>query len=123
MVLGRRESSFDLSELTRDGFFLLVSTAQGSVGTQSSALLGSALVSGLVPALTASLPFDPGGFPPVGPRCLLFCEDFQSLTGVDWDPFLSGREARGLSVVLSTQSLRGFRSPGSLRGLWVIAGY
>lgn len=102
-AMGQRESLVDFHAMLEDGLIVLVSTGSGLIGSQPSALIGSALVSAFE-SFASSRPSVDGG--PPGP--LVVCDEYRSFAGVDWDYFLS--DASSLGTVLSTPSL--------VRGWW-----
>ena len=100
-VLGQPRSTIDLRRTTHDGGILLVSTAQGSVGRDVSALVGASILN-LVDAVIR----EQGSLPPEKRRgALVVVDEMQSMPGVDYESMLSELGKFGASFVLATQSL------------------
>ena len=120
-ALGQRRSGVDLGRVLTDGMVLLVSTGLGVIGPAYSALVGGAFVGLLECALRGQkdLPQSPRR------RCLLVCDDFRKIVGVDWEGMLAEARKYGVSLVLAAQSLvpldRGLRTR-ILGDVGVIAG-
>ncbi len=100
-VLGQSESTIDVRNTILDGGILLVSTAQGSIGRDVSALVGASLLN-LVDAVIR----EQGSLPPEQRRSVLVVVDeMQTMPGVDYESMLSELGKFGASFVLATQSL------------------
>ncbi len=100
-ILGQRRSTVDLRRTILDGGILLVSTAQGAVGRDVAALVGSSLLN-LVDAVIR----EQGKLPPSERRgALVVVDEMQSMSGVDYEAMLSELGKFGASFVLATQSL------------------
>ena len=100
-ILGQPRSTIDLRRVIREGGILLVSTAQGSVGKDVSALVGASLLN-LVDAVIR----EQGSLPPEQRRgALVVVDEMQSMSGVDYESMLSELGKFGASFVLATQSL------------------
>ena len=100
-ILGQPNSTIDLRRVIREGGILLVSTAQGSVGKDVSALVGASLLN-LVDAVIR----EQGSLPPEQRRgALVVVDEMQSMSGVDYESMLSELGKFGASFVLATQSL------------------
>ena len=100
-ILGQPRSTIDLRRVIRDGGILLVSTAQGSVGKDVSALVGASLLN-LVDAVIR----EQGSLSPERRRgALVVVDEMQSMSGVDYESMLSELGKFGASFVLATQSL------------------
>ena len=100
-ILGQPRSTIDLRETILDGGILLVSTAQGAVGRDVSALVGASLLN-LVDSVvreqeSVSLSQRRGA--------LVVVDEMQSLPGVDYESMLSELGKYGASFILATQSL------------------
>ena len=100
-ILGQRRSTIDLRGTILGGGILLVSTAQGAVGRDVSALVGASLLN-LVDSVireqeSVSLGQRRGALVVVG--------EMQSMPGVDYESMLSELGKFGASFVLATQSL------------------
>lgn len=125
VVMGQRESTIMLSDVVSEGLVLLVSTAQGSVGVGPAALMGGTMVSLVESALRDQ--------ESVGAserkRCLLVCDEFQTVTGANWEGLLAEIRKYGCSLMLATQSLARLDSPerrlkaGVLGNVGCIVGY
>ena len=99
-ILGQSRSTIDMRGVIREGGVLLVSTSQGSVGRDVSALVGASLLN-LVDAVIreqGSLPFEER-------RGALVVDEMQSMPGVDYESMLSELGKFGASFILATQSL------------------
>ncbi len=100
-ILGQRRSTIDLRDTILEGGILLVSTAQGTVGRDVSALVGASLLN-LVDSVireqeSVSLSQRRGA--------LVVVDEMQSMPGVDYESMLSELGKFGASFVLATQSL------------------
>ena len=100
-ILGQSRSTIDLRETILDGGILLVSTAQGAVGRDVSALVGASLLNLVDSVLreqeSVSLSQRRGA--------LVVVDEMQSLPGVDYESMLSELGKYGASFILATQSL------------------
>ncbi len=100
-VLGQPRCTVDIAEMISDGGVLFVSTAQGAVGRDVSALVGASLLN-LVDAVVR----EQGTLPPAQRRgVLVVVDEMQSMPGVDYEAMLSELGKFGASFVLATQSL------------------
>ncbi len=100
-ILGQPRSTIDLRETILDGGILLVSTAQGVVGRDVAALVGSSLLN-----LVDSVIREQGGMLPQQRRgALVVVDEMQSMPGVDYESMLSELGKFGASFILATQSL------------------
>ena len=100
-ILGQRTSTLDLRRTIMEGGVLLVSTAQGEVGREVSALVGGSLLY-LVDAVVR----EQGSLPPEQRRgVLVVVDEMQSMVGVDYESMLSELGKFGGSFMLATQSL------------------
>ena len=100
-ILGQPRSTIDLRETILDGGILLVSTAQGAVGRDVSALVGASLLN-LVDSVIReqeSLPLEKRR------GALVIVDEMQSMPGVDYESMLSELGKYGASFILATQSL------------------
>ncbi len=101
VIMGQRESTIMFSDILSEGLVLLASTAQGTVGKGPAALMGGTIVSLMESALR-----DQENLPPSQrARCLLVCDEFQSVTGADWESMFAEGRKYGLSMMLATQSI------------------
>ena len=124
-IMGQRKSTIVLSDVLSEGLVLLVSTAQGAVGKGPAALMGGTIVSLVESALRdqESLP------PSERARCLLVCDEFQTVTGADWEGMFAEIRKYGCSMMLATQSLARLDTSerhlkaGVLGNVGVIIGY
>ena len=125
VIMGQRESTILLRDVLREGLVLLVSTAQGTVGQGPAALMGGTMVSLVESALRDQemLPFKERS------RCLIVCDEFQTVTGANWEGLLSEGRKYGCVLMLATQSLARLDTPerklkaGILGNVGVIVGY
>ena len=100
-ILGQPRSTIDLRETILDGGILLVSTAQGAVGRDVSALVGASLLN-----LVDSVIREQEGLPLAQRRgALVVVDEMQSMPGVDYESMLSELGKYGASFILATQSL------------------
>ncbi len=100
-ILGQPRSTIDLRETVLDGGILLVSTAQGAVGRDVSALVGASLLN-----LVDSVVREQESLPLQQRRgALVVVDEMQSLPGVDYESMLSELGKYGASFILATQSL------------------
>ena len=125
VIMGQRKSTILLGDVLSEGLVLLVSTAQGSIGKGPAALMGGTIVSLMESALRAqeSLP------PSERAKCLLVCDEFQTVTGADWEGLFAEIRKYGCSMMLATQSLARLDTSerklkaGVLANVGVIVGY
>ncbi len=125
VIMGQRESTILFSNVLSEGLVLLVSTAQGSIGVGPAALMGGTIVSLLDSALRDQERLAPSE----RAKCLLVCDEFQTVTGADWEGMFAEIRKYGCSMLLATQSLarldtneRKLKS-GVLGNVGVIIGY
>ena len=100
-ILGQSRSTIDIRQTILEGGILFVSTAQGSVGRDVSALVGASLLN-LVDSVIReqeSLPL------PQRRGALVVVDEMQSMPGVDYESMLSELGKYGASFILATQSL------------------
>ena len=100
-ILGQRRSTIDLRDTILDGGILLVSTAQGTVGRDVSALVGASLLNLVDSVIREQESVS------LGQRrgALVVVDEMQSMPGVDYESMLSELGKFGASFVLATQSL------------------
>ena len=100
-ILGQPRSTIDLRETIREGGVLLVSTAQGAVGRDVAALVGSSILN-LVDAVIR----EQGSLSPQDRRgALVVVDEMQTMPGVDYESMLSELGKFGANFILATQSL------------------
>ena len=100
-ILGQRRSTLDIREVIAKGGVLLVSTAQGDVGKDVSALVGASLLN-----LVDSVIREQGRLPQNQRRgALVVVDEMTSIPGVDYESMLSELGKFGASFMLATQSL------------------
>ena len=99
-ILGQSRSTIDLRETILEGGILLVSTAQGTVGRDVSALVGASLLN-----LVDSVVREQESVSLSQRRGTLVVDEMQSLPGVDYESMLSELGKFGASFILATQSL------------------
>ena len=100
-ILGQRRSTIDLRDTILEGGILLVSTAQGAVGRDVSALVGASLLNLVDSVIREQESVS------LGQRrgALVVVDEMQSMPGVDYESMLSELGKFGASFVLATQSL------------------
>jgi hypothetical protein len=100
-ILGQPRSTLNLREIVRAGKILLVSTANGIVGSDVGALIGSTLLGLFQMSLAeqAELPREQRQ------RFLTLIDEFQVYTGADFGAMLAELRKYGGSFGLATQSL------------------
>ncbi len=100
-ILGQRRSTIDLRDTILEGGILLVSTAQGTVGRDVSALVGASLLNLVDSVIREQESVS------LGQRrgALVVVDELQSMPGVDYESMLSELGKFGASFVLATQSL------------------
>ena len=125
VIMGQRETTIMLSDVLSEGLVLLVSTAQGTVGKGPAALMGGTIVSLVESALR-----DQEALPPAQrAKCLLICDEFQTVTGADWEGLFAEIRKYGCSMMLATQSITRLDTnerrlkAGVLGNVGVIIGY
>ena len=100
-ILGQPRSTIDLRRTILEGGILLVSTAQGAVGRDVSALVGASLLN-----LVDSVIREQERLPQAQRRgALVVVDEMQTIPGVDFESMLSELGKYGASFVLATQSL------------------
>lgn len=101
VVLGQRESTIVLSDVLTNGLVLLVSTAAGTIGKAVASILGGSMVS-----LVESVLREQERLPTrERKRMLLIADEFQTITGADWESMFAEIRKYGCSMMLATQSL------------------
>src|SRR5258706_10513 len=100
-ILGQPRSTLNLREIVRAGKILLVSTANGIIGSDVGALIGSTLLGLFQVSLAeqAELPREQRQ------RFLVLIDEFQVYTGADFGAMLAELRKYGGSFGLATQSL------------------
>ena len=101
VVLGQRESTIVFSDVLRTGKIVLVSLASGTIGREPAALMGGTIVSLLYSALLEQEKLPPAQ----RAKCLLIADEFQTITGTDWEGMLAESRKYGCALMLATQSL------------------
>lgn len=101
VIMGQRESTVVFSDVLREGIILLVSTASGIVGKGPAALMGGTVVSLLDSALREQEKLPEAD----RKRCLLVCDEFQTVSGADWPGMFAELRKYGCSIMLATQSM------------------
>ena len=101
VILGQRESTVHLSDVLSEGLILLVSTASGAIGKQPAALMGGTMVS----LVDAAMRAQEGLSRAERSDCLLVCDEFQTVSGADWEGMLAENRKYGGSLLLATQSV------------------
>ena len=100
-ILGQPRSTIDLRETISQGGILLVSTAQGAVGRDVAALVGSSILN-----LVDGVIREQGSLPPEERRgALVVVDEMQTMPGVDYESMLSELGKFGANFILATQSL------------------
>ena len=100
-ILGQSRSTIDIRQTILEGGILFVSTAQGSVGRDVSALVGASLLN-----LVDSVVREQERLPLHQRRgALVVVDEMQSMPGVDYESMLSELGKYGASFILATQSL------------------
>ena len=99
-ILGQARSTIDLRETILEGGILLVSTAQGAVGRDVAALVGSSILN-----LVDGVIREQGSLPPEQRRGALVVDEMQTMPGVDYESMLSELGKFGANFILATQSL------------------
>ena len=100
-ILGQACSTIDLRETIRQGGILLVSTAQGEVGRDVAALVGSSVLN-----LVDGVIREQGSLPPQQRRgALVVVDEMQTMPGVDYESMLRELGKFGANFILATQSL------------------
>ena len=101
VVMGMRESTITLDSVLSEGAVLLVATASGVIGQGPAALMGGTSVSLLESAMR-----DQERLPSrERKKCLLVCDEFQTITGANWEGMFAEIRKYGCSMMLATQSL------------------
>jgi hypothetical protein len=112
VALGQRgESLASFPDLLSGGLVLLVSTAEGVVGSAASSVVGAAVLGMLESRLLAQAHLSSSE----RVRCLLVSDGFEAHPPVGWGGLLAEARKYGCSLVLASQSIAGLVGPG--RGL------
>ena len=125
VIMGQRESTIMLSDVLTEGLVLLVSTAQGTIGVQPAALMGGTMVSLVEAAMRDQEKIEQSK----RARCLLVCDEFQTVSGANWEGMLAEIRKYGGSLLLATQSVARLDTPdrklkaGLLGNIGVILAY
>ena len=106
-VLGLRKSTVVFSDILKEGIILLVSTASGTIGQGPAALMGGTIVSLLDSALRQQERLPPSE----RNKCLLIADEFQTVTGTNWEGMLAEVRKYKCSLMLATQSLAVLDTP------------
>ena len=106
-ILGQPRFTIDLRETILEGGILLVSTAQGAVGRDVAALVGSSILN-----LVDGVIREQGSLPPEQRRgALVVVDEMQTMPGVDYESMLSELGKFGANFILATQSLAKLGGP------------
>ena len=107
VLMGQRESTIILSDVLKEEQVLLVATASGTIGKGPAALMGGTIVSLIDSALRDQEKL------PIAERkkCLLIADEFQTITGTDWEGLLAEIRKYGCSILLATQSVARLDTP------------
>ena len=100
-ILGQPRSTIDLSEIIRQDKIVLFSCASGEIGADMAALFGS-LFAGF---FQAALQEQAALAPEERHRFLVLIDEFQALTGINYQSMLAELRKYGGSFALATQSL------------------
>ena len=125
VIMGQRQSTIMFDDILQKGLVLLVSTAQGTIGVGPAALMGGTMVS----LVDAALRSQEGTAAGKRSKCLVVCDEFQTVTGADWEGMLAESRKYGCSLMLATQSLARLDTAerklkaGVLGNVGVIIGY
>ena len=101
VVMGQRESTIQFRDVLSQGLVVLVSTASGTIGNGPAALLGGTMVSLVEAALREQETLEESK----RAKCLLVCDEFQTVTGANWEGMLAEIRKYGCSLMLATQTL------------------
>ena len=101
VVLGQRESTILFSDVLRRGLIVLVSLSRGVIGKEPAALMGGTIVSLVDSAIREQEKLPPSR----RAKCLIIADEFQTITGTDWEAMLAESRKYGCSLMLATQSL------------------
>ena len=85
----------------------MVSKSQGAIGGQPAALMGDTMVSLVEAALRDQGKIDPS----LRAKCMLVCDEFQTVAGANWEGMMAEIRKYGGSLVLATQSLARLDTP------------
>lgn len=107
VVMGQRESTIQFRDVLSEGLVVLVSTASGEIGNGPAALLGGTMVSLVEAALREQESLDESK----RAKCLLVCDEFQTVTGANWEGMLAEIRKYGCSLMLATQTLERLDTP------------
>ncbi len=100
-ILGQPRSSIDLSEIIRQNKIVLFSCASGEIGADMAALFGSLFVGFFQSALQEQARLHPAE----RHRFFVLIDEFQALSGVNYQVMLAELRKYGGSFALATQSL------------------
>jgi energy-coupling factor transporter ATP-binding protein EcfA2 len=100
-ILGQPQTTVNFQEAIREGKILLISTASGIVGAETSALVGAILL-GLLHTTLAEQAHDPQE---QRRSVLMLIDEFQAYGGVNYQSMLAELRKYGGSFAMATQSL------------------
>ena len=101
-VVGQSTSTVNFRDLLKERRILLVNLASGVIGLDAAALLGAVLVDYINFELRAQMAIPD---PSQRARALIVMDEFQTLSGVDYNELLAELQKMGGSFVLATQAL------------------
>jgi hypothetical protein len=100
-VVGQPASTIDPAVWLREGAIVVVDTAKGVVGEDTSALIGATLLNLVALAIAARVTADNTVRHPV----TLIVDEFHSVPGTDYEAILAEHAKFGANLILATQSL------------------
>ncbi len=100
-IVGQPRSTIDPVAWVRSGGIVVVDTAKGSVGEDTSALIGATLLNLVALAVGEQAGLDARERRPV----TLLVDEFHSMPGADYEAILAELAKYGANLVLATQSL------------------
>jgi hypothetical protein len=100
-IVGQPRSTVDPLAWLHSGAIVIVNTAKGTVGEDTSALLGATLLNLVALAIAEQAELPPGERHPV----TLIVDEFHTMGGADYEGILTELAKYGANLILATQSL------------------
>lgn len=100
-IVGQPRSTIDPAIWLRDGAVVIANTAKGSVGEDTSSLIGATLLNLVALTIGEQARLDPGRRSFV----TLLVDEFHAMPGADYEAILAELAKYGANLVLATQSL------------------
>ena len=100
-IVGQPRSTIDPGSWLRSGSVVIVNTSKGTVGEDTSALLGATLLNLVALTVGEQAGLDPSKRRPI----TIIVDEFHTMPGADYEGILAELAKYGANLVLATQSL------------------